>query len=41
MTEMERSSISNRSTKLFTLSAIKSASRALLRKRRRDEIFPE
>ena len=38
MTEMERSSISNRSTKLFTLSAIKSASRALLRKRRRDEI---
>ncbi|MDD9963779.1 MAG: DNA sulfur modification protein DndB [Gammaproteobacteria bacterium] len=38
MTEMEKSSISNRSTKLFTLSAIKRASRALLRKGRRDEI---
>lgn len=38
LTEMERSSISNRSTKLFTLSSIKHASRALLRKGRRDEI---
>ena len=38
MTEMERSSISNRSTKLFTLSSIKHASRALLRKGRREEI---
>ena len=38
MTEMERSSLSNRSTKLFTLSSIKHASRALLRKGRRDEI---
>ena len=38
MTEMEKSSISNRSTKLFTLSGIKHASRALLRKSRRDEI---
>jgi len=31
MTEMEKSSISNRSTKLFTLSAIKNASKTLLR----------
>ena len=38
MTEMERSSISNRSTKLFTLSGIKHACRALLRKGRRDVI---
>ena len=38
MTEMERSSISNRSTKLFTLSSIKHASRALLRKGRKDDI---
>ena len=41
MTEMEKSSISNRSTKLFTLSGVKHASRALLRKGRRDEISPE
>ena len=41
MTEMEKSSISNRSTKLFTLSGIKHASRALLRKGRREEIAPE
>ena len=41
MTEMEKSSISNRSTKLFTLSGIKHASRALLRKGRRDEISHE
>lgn len=32
MTEMEKSSISNRSSKLFTLSAIKNANKALLRK---------
>jgi DNA sulfur modification protein DndB len=32
ITEMERSTISNRSTKLFTLSSIKHATRALLRK---------
>lgn len=38
MTEMERSSISNRSTKLFTLSGIKHACRALLRKGRKDDI---
>ena len=31
MTEMEKTSISNRSTKLFTLSGIKSANRALLK----------
>ena len=41
MTEMERSSLSNRSTKLFTLSSIKTASRALLCKGRRDDISPE
>ena len=41
MTEMEKSSISNRSTKLFTLSSIKHASRALLRKGRRDDISHE
>ena len=41
MTEMERSSISNRSTKLFTLSSIKHANRALLRKARRDDISTE
>ena len=41
MTEMERSSISHRSTRLFTLSSIKHASRALLRKGHRDEILPE
>ena len=41
MTETEKSSISNRSTKLFTLSGIKHASRALLRKGRREDIAPE
>ncbi|MCY4200609.1 MAG: DNA sulfur modification protein DndB [Gammaproteobacteria bacterium] len=41
MTEMEKSSISNRSTKLFTLSGIKHASRALLRKGKRDDISQE
>tara|TARA_R110002094_G_scaffold42357_8_gene54666 strand:- start:10356 stop:11441 length:1086 start_codon:yes stop_codon:yes gene_type:complete len=38
LTELEKSSISNRSTKLFTLSAIKNATRALLRKGNHDEI---
>ena len=38
MTEMEKSSVSNRSYRLFTLSSIKHASRALLRKGRNDEI---
>ena len=32
LTELEKSSISNRSTKLFTISSIKNASKALLRK---------
>lgn len=41
MTEMERSSLSNRSTKLFTLSSIKSANRALLSKGRTDDISPD
>lgn len=36
LTEMEKSSISNRSTKLFTLSAIKNASKALLSKTKGD-----
>ena len=40
-TEMEKSAISNRSTKLFTLSSIKHASRTLLRKRGRDPITEE
>lgn len=38
LTEMERSSISNRSSKLFTLSAIKNASKALLMKGKSDPI---
>jgi DNA sulfur modification protein DndB len=38
LTEMERSSISNRSSKLFTLSAIKNASKALLMKGKSDLI---
>ncbi len=38
LTELEKSSISNRSTKLFTLSSIKNASKALLRKNATDEI---
>jgi DNA sulfur modification protein DndB len=38
LTEMEKSTISNRSTKLFTLSGIKHASRALLQKQLREEI---
>lgn len=38
MTEMEKSSISNRSIKLFTLSGIKHANRALLRKGKNEDI---
>ena len=41
MTEMEKSSMSNRSVKLFTLSGIKHANRALLRKGRRDDVSQE
>ncbi len=41
LTEMEKSSLSNRSTKLFTLSSIKLASRALLRKSAKDLITDE
>jgi DNA sulfur modification protein DndB len=38
---MERSTISNRSSKLFTLSSIKSASRALLKKQLRQGVSEE
>ena len=38
ITELEKSTISNRSTKLFTLSGIKRASRALLHKANKDKI---
>lgn len=38
LTEFEKSTISNRSIKLFTLSSIKRASRALLRKGPKDEV---
>lgn len=38
LTELEKSSISNRSTKLFTLSAIKNASKSLLSKGKHDPI---
>jgi DNA sulfur modification protein DndB len=41
LTEMEKSTISNRSTKLFTLSSIKHASRALLRKQAKQDVSPE
>jgi DNA sulfur modification protein DndB len=41
LTEMEKSTISNRSTKLFTLSSIKHASRALLRKKMKEEYSAE
>lgn len=41
MTEMEKSSVSNRSYRMFTLSGIKHACRALLRKGRKDEISNE
>lgn len=38
MTELEKSSLSHRSSKLFTLSAIKNASKVLLRKGKQDHI---
>ncbi len=38
LTELEKSSLSNRSTKLFTLSSIKNANKALLRKGNKDDI---
>jgi DNA sulfur modification protein DndB len=41
LTEMEKSTISNRSTKLFTLSSIKHASRALLKKHMREAVNDE
>jgi len=41
LTEMEKSSISNRSTKLFTLSSIKYACRALLKKKKNDDVSKE
>lgn len=39
MTELEKSSISNRSSKLFTLSSIKNASKSLLRKGNKDLVL--
>jgi len=41
MTELEKSSISNRSSKLFTLSSIKNANKALLRKGSKDLVTEE
>lgn len=41
LTDCERSSLSNRSSKLFTMSSIKLASRSLLRKSARDKITTE
>ena len=41
LTELEKSSISNRSIKLFTLSSIKNASKALLRKGAKDAVSDE
>ncbi|MFC3701103.1 DNA sulfur modification protein DndB [Reinekea marina] len=41
LTEMEKSSLSNRSSKLFTLSSIKLASRSLLRKSAKDSFTQE
>ncbi|ART63118.1 DNA sulfur modification protein DndB [Kushneria marisflavi] len=41
LTEMEKSSISNRSSKFFTLSAIKNASKALLMKGKHDPVTEE
>lgn len=41
LTELEKSSISNRSIKLFTLSSIKNATKALLRKGNKDHISKE
>ena len=41
LTELEKSSISNRSTKLFTLSSIKNATKTLMHKGIKDEISKE
>lgn len=41
LTELERSSISNRSIKLFTLSSIRNANKALLRKSKKDPLTSE
>ncbi len=41
LTELEKSSISNRSVKLFTLSSIKNASKALLQKKAKDIVSKE
>ncbi len=41
LTEMEKSSISNRSSKLFTLSSIKNATKVLLRKKAKDIVSKE
>ena len=41
MTEMEKSTISNRSIKLFTLSSIYQATQSLLHKKHNDDISPE
>jgi DNA sulfur modification protein DndB len=41
LTEVEKTSISNRSTKLFTLSAIKNATQSLLFKRKNEDISSE
>ena len=41
LTELEKSSISNRSIKLFTISSIKNASKALLRKGSKDSVSDE
>jgi DNA sulfur modification protein DndB len=41
LTELDKSSLSNRSSKLFTLSSIKLASRSLLRKSAKDQINEE
>jgi DNA sulfur modification protein DndB len=41
LTELEKSSISNRSIKLFTISSIKNASKALLRKGTKDSVSDE
>ena len=41
LTELEKTSISNRSVKLFTISSIKNASKALLRKGSKDSVSDE
>jgi DNA sulfur modification protein DndB len=40
LTELEKSSLSNRSSKMFTLSAIHQATKALLRSRRHEQLGP-